>query len=79
MLQSDFKYFTDNHDSLYREYPDKYLIIKDGRVLFAEDSLEAALEKAVGGGLEVGSFLLQFCSEGDKAYTQTFHSRVIFA
>ena len=27
---------------------------------------------------ELGTFLIQECTEGDSAYTQTFHSRVIF-
>lgn len=79
MLEKEFKYFMDNHDSLYNDYPNKYIVIKDEKVLYAEDNMEEALERAIGGGLQVGSFLIQLCSEGDKAYTQTFHSRVIFA
>ena len=27
---------------------------------------------------ELGTFLIQECTEGDSAYTETFHSRVIF-
>lgn len=79
MLEKEFKYFMDNHDSLYNDYPNKYIVIKDENVLYAEDSMEEALKRAIEGGLQVGSFLIQLCSEGDKAYTQTFHSRVIFA
>lgn len=37
------------------------------------------LSKALDGGLELGTFIIQLCSEGESGYTQTFHSRVIFA
>ena len=56
-----------------------YFVIKDETVLYAEDSFGLALEKATSNGLEVGTFLIQECTEGDGAYTQTYHSRVIFA
>lgn len=79
MLKDEFRFFKENHDKLLEEYPDKYLVIKDGKVLFAENSTEAAIKNAVDAGLELGTFLVQYCSEGDSAYTQTFHSNVIFA
>lgn len=79
MLENEFKFFKDNHDALYRDYPDKYLVIQGNKVLFAEDSMEQAVTKAVENGLKVGTFLVQLCSEGEEAYTQTFHSRVVFA
>lgn len=78
-LQLDFKYFIDNHDEIFANYPNKFVVIKDETVLYAEDSFELALEKATSNGLEVGTFLIQECTEGDGAYTQTYHSRVIFA
>lgn len=79
MLEDEFKYFKDNHDALFAEYPNKYIVIKDKKVLFADDTFEDALSKAINGGLEVGTFLIQLCSAGESGYTQTFHSRVIFA
>lgn len=79
MLETEFRFFKENHDKLYMDYPNKYLVIKGEKVLFSEDTMEEALERAISSGLQVGTFLVQLCSEGDKAYTQTFHSRVIFA
>ena len=78
VLEKDFKYFTDNHDDLFGRYPDKYLVIKDESVLFSADSFEDALSFTEKNGLEIGTFLIQYCTEGDSAYTQTFHSRAIF-
>lgn len=77
-LEEDFKYFTDNHDDLFGKYPNKYLVIKNKSVLFNADSFEGALKYAEEIGLEIGTFLIQYCTEGDSAYTQTFHSRAIF-
>lgn len=79
MLEKEFEYFKSHHDELYRQYPNKYLVIKKDKVIFTADTFEEALNLAVSGGHKVGEFLVQLCSEGDEAYTQTFHSRVIFA
>lgn len=79
MLEKEFEYFKSHHDELYRQYPNKYLVIKNDKVIFTADTFEDALNLAVSGGHKVGEFLVQLCSEGDEAYTQTFHSRVIFA
>lgn len=79
MLEDEFKFFKDNHETLFGEYPNKHIVIKDNKVLFSDDTFEGALNKAIGGGLEVGTFIIQLCSAGEGGYTQTFHSRVIFA
>lgn len=79
MLEDEFKFFKDNHDSLFKEYPNKHIVIKDKKVLYSDDTFEGALSLAIAGGLEVGTFIIQYCSAGVEGYTQTFHSRVIFA
>ena len=79
MQSDDFKFFRENHDVLLKEYFNKYIVIKDRNVLFCGDSFKVALSKALDGGLELGTFIIQLCSEGESGYTQTFHSRVIFA
>lgn len=79
MQDEDFKYFKENHEDLLKVYPNKYLVIKDKKILFFEDTFEEALTKAIDGGHDVGSFIIQLCSAGEGGYTQTFHSRVIFA
>lgn len=79
MLEKEFEYFKTNHDELYRLYPNKYLVIKGNEVIYTADTFEDALNLAVTGGHKVGEFLVQLCSEGEEAYTQTFHTRVLFA
>ena len=79
MKNDDFKFFIENHDILLKRHLNKYIVIKDRNVLFCGDSFKDALSKALDGGLELGTFIIQLCSEGESGYTQTFHSRVIFA
>jgi len=77
-LALDFQYFKSHHDEIFRMYPDKFVIIKDRSIIMTGDSFEDAYTKAINSGLEVGSFLVQECTEGEGAFTQTFHSRVVF-
>lgn len=78
MQNDDFKFFIENHDMLLKKYFNKYIVIKDSNVLFCGDSFKDALSKALDGGLELGTFIIQLCSEGESGYTQNFHPRVIF-
>lgn len=79
MQKEDFKYFVDHHDELVNLYKDKYVVIKDKEVLASADTLEQGIDKALDLGLELGTFIVQLCTEGDAAYTQRFYSRAIFA
>lgn len=79
MLQDEFTYFVNNHDEIYAMYPNKFVVIQGKQVVLAETSFEKALESALSKGLDAGTFIIQECTEGDSAYTQTFHSRVVFA
>lgn len=79
MLEDEFKYFKDNHDYLFEKYPNKHIVIKGRKVLHADCTFEESLLWARDNGLEVGTFIIQLCSAGESGYTQTFHSRVIFA
>ncbi len=74
----DFKWFVENHDSLVNLYKDKFIVIKDKKVLASTDTVEQGIDKAFDLGLELGSFIVQLCTEGDEAYTQKFYSRAIF-
>jgi ABC-type methionine transport system ATPase subunit len=77
MLDKEFKYYLDHQHELVKEYNNRFLVIVDGRVVGDYDSVEQAMFKSAK-KYEVGKFLIQECTEGDKAYTQTFHSRAIF-
>ena len=74
----DFKWFVENHDSLVNLYKDKFIVIKDKKVMATADTIEQGIYEALDMGLELGSFIVQLCTEGDSAYTQKFYSRAIF-
>lgn len=75
----DFKWFVENHDMLVNLYRDKYVVIKGSEVVTSANTLEQGIDAALEMGLELGSFIVQLCTEGDSAYTQKFYSRAIFA
>ena len=78
-LHKDFQYFLDHHDELVNLYDGKYVVIKDQEVVTFANTLEDGINKALELGFELGTFLVQLCTEGDSAYTQRFYSRAIFA
>lgn len=77
-LEDNFKYFTEHHEEILRNYSNKFVVIKDQSIVLAAETFELALEKATAQGLAIGTFLIQQCTDGDSGYTQTFHSRAIF-
>lgn len=78
MLEKEFNYFKENYKHLFEKYPNQFLVIKDMEVKSAFSSFEQAIEYA-SNKFELGTFLIQECTKDENAYTQTFHSRVIFA
>lgn len=76
-LKKEFQYYLDNQDDLVREYSGRYLVIKDCKVVgdYSSES-DAYFDSVEKYGL--GNFLIQYCTSGTDAYTQTFTSRVAF-
>ena len=79
MLEKEFESYTQNHSKLFSLYPNRYLVIKDQKVLFNEDSVKNALEASQREGLQPGTYIIQKCEEGVESYTQVYHSRVSFS
>ena len=77
MLEKEFKYYLDHQNELVKKYNNRFLVIVNGNVVGDYDSVEQALFESAK-KYEVGTFLIQKCTEGSKSYTQTFHSRAIF-
>jgi hypothetical protein len=76
-LEKEFRFYIEHQDEMVEEYDGKIIVIKDGIVLGAYgDELSAITETRK--AHELGTFLVQKVSPGDAAYTQTFHSRVVF-
>jgi hypothetical protein len=77
-LQKEFQFYLDHQDELVKKYDGKFIVIKGGKVLGAyDDELTAITETEK--SEKIGTFLVQKVSKGESAYTQTFHSRVVFS
>jgi hypothetical protein len=76
-LEKEFKYFIENKDSLVKKYNDKYIVIKNRKVIGVYDSEIEAIQGA-SENESLGTFLVQKCTLNNENYTQTYHSRVIF-
>jgi len=77
MLEKEFDYYLEHQNELLKKYNNRYLVIIGESVVDDYDNLEDALEQS-GKKYKLGTFLIQECTEGDSAYTATFHSRVRF-
>ncbi len=77
-LEQEFNYYLQHQAELVEKYSGKFIVIKDQEVIGAYDSELEAIEKT-SEKFELGSFIVQKCSSGDNNYTQTYHSRVVFA
>ena len=75
----DFKWFIKNQANLYAKYPNKYLLIKDKKVIETGTTFEEALAKASAAKIDLGTFIIQECGKDENCYTQSFSSRVVFA
>lgn len=78
MANKNFAYFKQNHEELFEKFPNRYLIIIDEQVKGDFATMNEALDYAEK-NFELGSYIVQYCSEGTAGYTQHFHTRVIFA
>jgi hypothetical protein len=78
MLEKEFQYYLDHQDELVQKYNNRVLVIRNNEIVGDYSTMEEAYLKSQE-KYELGTFLIQKCSPGDKDYTLTFHSRVSFA
>jgi hypothetical protein len=77
MLDKEFKYYLSHQDELLKKYNNRFLVIIGEEVVGDYETHEQALFKSQE-KYELGTFLIQECTEGESAYTVTFRSRVYF-
>jgi hypothetical protein len=76
MLEQEFKYYLKNQDELLKKFNGRFIVIKGDKVLGDYSSEIEALSETRKSH-EVGTFLIQQCTPGNNAYTETYHSRVV--
>lgn len=77
-LEKEFKYYLEHQKELVKKYNGKFVVIKNREVIGVFDTELEAIEKTAEKH-ELGTFLVQKCEPGSESYTQTYHSRVMFA
>jgi hypothetical protein len=78
MLEKEFKYYLDHQKEFVKKFNGRYLVIIGEEIVGDYDSFEDALGDSQG-KFPLGTFLIQQCLPGEENYTQTFHTRAIFA
>lgn len=77
MLKQEFQYYLDHQEELVKKHLNKYLVIKDQKVVGVYETKQTAYDESTS-KYELGTFLIQHCLPGTLSHTQTFHSQVIF-
>lgn len=66
MQRSDFNWFLNNYDDIYKQYGHKFIVIKDKQILGAYDSAREAIDNT---SEEMGTYIVQECNGNESAYT----------
>jgi hypothetical protein len=75
MLDKEFRYYIDHQSELVKKYNNRVLVIIGEKVVDDYDDYDNAVFQSLK-KYDPGSFLLQECTEGEDAYTETFSSPV---
>ncbi|MCX6258706.1 MAG: hypothetical protein NTW49_12540 [Bacteroidia bacterium] len=78
MLEKEFKYYVDHQDMLVEKYKGKHLVIIGENIVGVFSTFDEALYDSMK-KYQPGTFLIQECQPGEDNFTQTFHTRAVFA
>lgn len=73
MSDKNYDYFESQFTSLYKEYKDKYIVIKDCNVIGNYSSFDDAYENTLKTE-KLGTFLIQLCSNDEEKTVNYFYS-----
>ncbi|MCI8396814.1 MAG: hypothetical protein HFJ52_03980 [Clostridia bacterium] len=73
-IDKNYKYYTEHQEELFKKHKNKFVIIKDEKVIGVYKTLEEAIQNAK--NIEAGTYIIQECLQKKKV--QTFHTRVRF-
>lgn len=75
-LRKNFNFYLENHKDIIKKYLDKYIVIKDEKIVDSYDTFEEAVSES-SKKYKLGTFIIQKCSKDLSETTQAFHSRVL--
>lgn len=76
-LKAEFQYYLDHQTELVEQYNGQVIVIRDRQVIGVFDDAPTAIAET-SKTFPLGTFLVQKVTPGDGAYTQSFHSQVVF-
>ena len=76
-LVKNFEWYKAELATLAKKYSEKYIAIKDCKVLGAYDTFLSAIEKTEAQGYERGTFIVQLAKNDPSAYTRIYHNNRI--
>ena len=76
MQDNDFELYIKNFDQLYELYGDKYIAIKNQRIIGIYDSCAEGVRET-SKKEEIGTFIIQKCGKDSSAYTNHIASLFI--
>ncbi len=78
MLDKEYKYYLEHQQELQKQYNGRFLVIIGEKVVGDYESQREAYLDSIK-KYQLGTFLIQECTDRISDYTQTYHSRVLFA
>lgn len=69
MQDSDFQWFMDNYDDIFKKYGESYVAIRDKEVLGTYKSYAEGVKETMK-KYPLGSFIVQFCNGDESGYTE---------
>lgn len=78
MLDAEYKYYLEHQQELLKQYKGRFVVIVGETVVGNYGTQAEAYLNSIKNH-KLGTFLIQECTDGTSGYTQTYHSRVIFA
>jgi hypothetical protein len=76
--EKNYAWFKENLPELVKSYEDKYVVIKDEKLLAAYDTFDEAFDETIKTE-DLGTFIIQLCSMDKKKTMIVFHTpRVSF-
>ena len=78
MADKNYVYFINNFDTLYKQFKDKYIVIKNETILGEYASFDEAFNETIETEA-IGTFLIQFCSKDENAIGYFYSNNIVFA
>ena len=76
ILKKNYDFYIRNHKEIVSKYLNKFIVIKEEKIVDSYDTFEEAARESAK-KYELGTFIIQECSQDLDETTQAFHSRVL--